>query len=84
MDKIYTAEKMKFSINDIFRKCDHIRSFLWICSHLPQQSLIENFIFCEVIGGHKTIECDKETITHKRKGSFNFDRKIYRQTITVL
>ena len=46
VDKIYTAEKMTFSIKDIFRKCDHIR--------------IESFIFCEVIGGHKTIECDKE------------------------
>ena len=26
---------MKFSINDFFSKCDQIRRFLRICSHLP-------------------------------------------------
>ena len=29
-DIIYIAHKMKFSIKDFFRKCDQIRSFLWI------------------------------------------------------
>ena len=43
-----TAQKMKFSIKDFFSKCDQIRSFLRIWSHLPKKSLIENFIFCEV------------------------------------
>ena len=43
-----TAQKMKFSIKDIFSKCDHIRSFLRICSHLLKKSLMENFIFSEV------------------------------------
>ena len=41
-----TAQKMKFSIKDFFSKCDQIRSFLRICSHLMNKSLMENFIFC--------------------------------------
>ena len=41
---------MKFSIKDLFSKCDQIRSFLRIWSHLLKKSLMENFIFCAVIG----------------------------------
>ena len=37
---------MKFSIKDFFSKCDQIRSFLRIWSHLFKKSLMENFIFC--------------------------------------
>ena len=44
-----TAPKMKFSIKDFFNKCDQIRSFLRIWSHLLKKSLIENFNFCAVI-----------------------------------
>ena len=36
---------MKFSIKDFSSKCDQIRSFLRIWSHLLERSLIENFIF---------------------------------------
>ena len=43
-----TAQKMNFCIKDFFIKCDHIGSFLWICSHFLKKSLIENFIFCAV------------------------------------
>ena len=39
---------MKFSIKDFFSKCDQIRSFLQIFSHLLKKSLMENFIFCVV------------------------------------
>ena len=35
-----TAQKMKFSIKDISIKCDQIRSFLLICSHLLKNSLM--------------------------------------------
>ena len=45
----YTAQKMKFSIKDFCSKCDKIRSFLRIWSHLLKKSLIENFIFCAVL-----------------------------------
>ena len=40
---------MKFSIKDIFSKCNQIRSFLWIWSHLLKKSLMGNFIFCAVM-----------------------------------
>ena len=46
----YTAQKMKFSIKDFFSKCDQIRSFLRIWSHLLRKSFMENFIFCGVYG----------------------------------
>ena len=45
---IHTAQKMKFSIKNFFSKCDQIRSFLRIQSHLLNKSLIENFSFCAV------------------------------------
>ena len=40
----HTAQKMKFSINNFFSKCDQILSFLRIWSHLLKKSLMENFI----------------------------------------
>ena len=45
-----TAQKTKFYIKDFLSKCDQIRSFLRIWSHLLKKSLMENFIFCAVIG----------------------------------
>ena len=48
-NKRYTAQKMKFPIKDFFSKCDQIRSFLRIWSHLLNKSLMENFIFCAVV-----------------------------------
>ena len=41
---------MKFTIKDFFSKCDQIRSFLRIWSHLLKKPLMENFIFYAVIG----------------------------------
>ena len=43
-----TAQKMKLSIKDFFRKCDQILSFLRIWWHLLKRSLMENFTFCVV------------------------------------
>ena len=48
MQKIVTAQKMKFSIKDFFCKCDEICSFQWNWSHLLKKSLMENLIFCAV------------------------------------
>ena len=39
---------MKFSIIDFFSKCDQIRSFPRIWSHLLIKFLMENFSFCAV------------------------------------
>ena len=36
---------MKFSITDFFSKCDEVRTFLRIWSHLLKKSVVENFIF---------------------------------------
>ena len=44
----HTAQKVKFFIKDFFSKCDQIRSFLRIWSHLLKKSVMENFIFCAV------------------------------------
>ena len=40
-DARFTAQKMKFSNMDFLRKCDQIRSFLRIWSHLLKKSLME-------------------------------------------
>ena len=45
VDVVFTAQKMKFSIEDLFSKCDQIRSFLRIWSHLLKKSLMKNFSF---------------------------------------
>ena len=45
----YTAQKMKFTITDFFSKCDQIRSFLRIWSHLLKKYVMENFIFRVVV-----------------------------------
>ena len=42
------CKKKKFSIKNLFSKCDEIRRKLRIWSHLPKKSLLENFIFCAV------------------------------------
>ena len=46
--KLYCT-KNKFSIKEFFSKCEQIRSFLRIWSHLLTKSLMENFIFCAVL-----------------------------------
>ena len=48
LKKAFTAQKMKFSIKDFFSKCNQIRSFLQIWSHLLKKSLMKNFIFSAV------------------------------------
>ena len=40
---------MKFSITYFFSKCDQIRIFLRIWSHLLKNSEVKNFILCVVI-----------------------------------
>ena len=57
MEGIIHRKKIKFPINDFFSKCDQIRSFLRIWSHLPKKSLRENFIFCAV---QEIDSCDSE------------------------
>ena len=69
-----TAQKMKFSIKDFIRKCDQIRSFLRIWSHLLVNSLMENFIFvhckrvCDMTKRHS--QCTIEVSTNNTAQSF--------------
>ena len=39
------AQKMKFSFKASFSKCEQIRRWLWIFSHLLKKSLTVDFIF---------------------------------------
>ena len=51
-----TAQKMKFSIKDLFSKCDQSRRKMRIWSHLLKKSLMENLIFCAACCGSKLYE----------------------------
>ena len=72
----FTTQKMKCFIKDFFSKCDQIRSFLRIWSHLLKKFLMENFIFCAVIPKKdfftkKLLYLAKETIFYEwRKFSY--------------
>ena len=46
----FAAQKMKFFMKDFLSKCDQIRRKLRIRSHLLEEFLMENFIFCAVYG----------------------------------
>ena len=46
--EVNTAQKMKFSIEDFFTKCDHTRGKLRVWSNLTKKSLMRNSIFCAV------------------------------------
>ena len=69
-----TAQKMKFSMKDFFSKCDQIRSFLRIWSHLLKKYLMENFIFCAVKAVNDGSLCQLSTFKNLgrniRKSSF--------------
>ena len=44
---------MKFFFKDLFNKCEQIRSFMRICSHLLKKFLTEKFVFCAMICASK-------------------------------
>ena len=44
-----TAQKMKFSIKDLVSKCDQIRNFLRIWSHLLKKPLMETSFFVQCL-----------------------------------
>ena len=47
--KSVTVQKMNCLFKDFFTKCDQIRSFLRIWSHLLKKFLMENFIFLWIV-----------------------------------
>ena len=69
--KASTAQNMKFSINDFFSKCDRIRSFLQIWSHLLKKSLMENFIFVQwSLLGEKKLQIRYRRLSFGKKKFF--------------
>ena len=48
LGQVTLHNKRKFSIKGFLSKCDQIGRTLWIRSHLPKKSLMENFNFCAV------------------------------------
>ena len=68
---------MKFFIKDFFGKCDQIRSYLQIWSHLLKKSLMENFIFRAVKKFHISrwfkLEVKKWLLQLKVFGCFFFN-----------
>ena len=65
---------MKFFIKGFFIKCDQIRSFLRIWSHLPKKSLMENLIFCAVIHNALNVLC-KLSLRPASNDLFILDKK---------
>ena len=50
-----TVQKMKFFVKDFFSKCGQIHRELRIWSDLLKKSLMQNFIFCAVLGLDQTL-----------------------------
>ena len=50
IDRISTAQKMKFFIKDFFSICNQIRRKVRVWSHLLKKSLMGSFIFSAVTG----------------------------------
>ena len=48
-EKLFTAQKMKFSMKDFSSQSDHIHILLQSWSHLLKKSLMKNFFFCAVL-----------------------------------
>ena len=70
-----TAQKMKFSTKYFFSKCDQIRNFLQIWSHLLKKSLMENFIFCTV---------NSPTSEHKKDYSLTLSNLVIKRDIQIV
>ena len=62
---------MKISIKDFFSKCDQIRSFLRIWSHLLKESVMENFIFCAVYDEKPADFCQNQVNSNLLLPGFN-------------
>ena len=65
---------MKFSIKDLFSKCNQIRRKLRIWSHLLKKSLMKNFIFlCSVNGLLETVnDMHSDKILKRSSGPCQF------------
>ena len=74
---IPTAQKVEFFIRHFFSKCNQIRSFLRVCSHLPKKSLMENFIFCAVTIAAETLLEKTSSLRFSHKSVWIFEQAIF-------
>ena len=56
------TQKLKFSVKDLFNKCESIPIFLRICSHLLKKFLMGKFIFVHLF---KQLNRQKTTVKKK-------------------
>ena len=71
-----TAQKIKFFIKDISSKCDQIRKKLRIWSHLLEESLTKNFIFCAV----RVAMYQNQKMLSSVPKSYFFSKNVYNKT----
>ena len=77
-ERAYTAQKMRFSIKDFYIKCDQIRSFLGIWSHLPKKSLMKTSFFVPCYVNRVDIEKVIDGYPSKKYRSKFFFQSIFR------
>ena len=74
---------MKFSIKHFFSKCDQIRNFLRVWSHLLKKSLMENFMFSAVLFSCMSKSADVITLCEKSlHKNWSFSLRISPVTVT--
>ena len=73
---VCTAQKIKFSIKDFFNKCEPMRSFMWIWSHLMKKSWTENWIFYAVLAAFSFHSLTIFTEQLGREGSLTENDKV--------
>ena len=66
---IFTTQKMKFSVKDLFNKSEQIRCFMRICSRLLNKFLMEKFIFV-----HWFVQVNRQKTTMKKKTTYFFEK----------
>ena len=77
---IFTAQRIKFCVKDLFNKCEQIRSFMRINSHLLKKSLTENIIFWALVQANRQETTVKMKKTYSLKNHvtslFTFFKKV--------
>ena len=75
---------MKFSVKDFFSKCEQIRSFLRICSHLLKKFLTENFIFVQFLCGVSRTDFEDCSADVRDRGrEFQIVREVFETLLNI-
>ena len=81
-----TAQKIKFSIKNFFSKCDQIRNFQQIWSHVLKKSLMESLNFCALRGVFRAMSNIYVKLFYKNNVHFKNLVKVsnYRQIVILM